>query len=461
MSLRPTVQVVGLLLIGTALAACTIFHREPLDDAGVEAVLAPPDGAALARAAPLIRHPQLKPVPVDLAEPLSVDAVGIVSVLANPDLRALREQQRVAAAQVFAAGLLPDPQFSIGRDRVLSAPAGSYSGAFAAALVLDLLGPLATRSVELHAARAGEESLRLDVAWAEWATAGQARLLSVRLHYQQRAAVLAREAAEITERALARALKAAARNDLKADELELRRIAAADARARSLFAERDAGTTRLEINRMLGFPPAARVELAAPPPLGDWQAPDADALFTTARGERLDLRALAAGYERQQAEVKRAVLGQYPRIVLTLNRARDTSRVNTFGPAVSLDLPLWNRNRGAIRVATADRRRLRAEYAARLHQTRADIATLVAALGRDERTRSALAAQAPDLERIARAYEDAARRGDATGPAADAARLAATDRALALLAVEQACAEERIGLVLAVGRPLADSELLP
>ena len=155
------------------------------------------------------------------------------------------------------------------------------------------------------------------------------------------------------------------------------------------------------------------------------------------------------------------MLGQYPRIVLTLNRARDTSRVNTFGPAVSLDLPLWNRNRGAIRVAAADRRRLRAEYAARLHQTRADIAALVAALERDERSRVALAAQAPDLERIASAYADAAARGDVTAPVAEAARLAATDRTLALLAAEQACAEERIGLVLAVGRPLVDSELPP
>ena len=458
---RPSPRVIALTLLGAALAACTIYHREPLDDAGVEAVLAPPDPAAIERGARLLGHPQLKPVPVDLAQPLTVDAVGIVSVLANPDLRALREQQQVAAAQVFAAGLLPDPQFSIGRDWVLSAPDSTYSAAFASSLALDLLGPLATRSVELHAARAGAESLRLDIAWAEWATAGQARLLAVRLHYQERAAALAKAAAETTERALARALTAAARRDLKADEIEIRRIAAADARARALVTERDAGTTRLEVNRMLGFPPAARLELAPPPPLGDWRTPDPEALFAAARSERLDLRALAAGYDKQEAVLHRAVLGQYPRIVLTLNRARDTSRVNTFGPAVSLDLPLWNRNRGAIRVAAADRRRLRVEYAARLHQTRADIALLVAALDRDERTRMALAAQAPDLERIARAYEDAARRTDVTAPAAEAARLAATDRSLALLAAEQACAEERIGLVLAVGRPLTDSELPP
>ncbi len=461
MRLRSAVAVIAVMLVGAALVACTIYHREPLEDASVATALAVPDGAALTRDAARLQHPQLQPVAIDLAQPLSVDAVGIVSVLANPDLRALRLQQQVAAAQVFAAGLLPDPQFSIGRDRVLSAPDATYSGGFTAALTFDVLGPLATRSVELHAARAGEESLRLDVAWAEWATAGQARLLAVRLHYQVRAAALAREAADTTETALARALRAAGRHDLRADELEARRVAAADARARALAADRDAGTTRLELHRTLGFPPAARLAFAPPPALGDWRAPDAEGLFAAARRERLDLRALAAGFDRQQAVLERAVLGQYPRLVLTLNRARDTSRVNTFGPAVGLDLPLWNRNRGAIRVAAADRRRLRAEYAARLHQTRADIAALVAALERDERSRGALAAQAPDLERIAAAYAGAAARGDVTAPVAEAARLAATDRTLALLAAEQACAEERIGLVLAVGRPLTDSELPP
>jgi outer membrane protein TolC len=444
-----------------ASAGCTLYHAQPLEDRELQAVLAPPDRAALERAAPLLMHPRLPPMALALDQPLTPDELAVVSVLANPDLRALRLQQGVADAQVFASGLLPDPQLGLGRDRVASAPDATYSAAWAGSLALDVLGPLVTRGAERAAAQAHASSVRLDIAWAEWTTAGQARLLAVRLHYQRLAAGLARSAAATADRALARSLAAGERRDLKADEIELRRIAATDAAARSLAAERDADATRLELNRMLGFPPLAPLVLAPPPALNAWHGADAAALFTVARIARLDLKALAADYDSQQAVVRRAVLGQYPRVALTLNRARDTSRVYTSGQAVGLDLPLWNRNRGVLRIADADRARLRAEYAARLHQARADIAALVAALELDERARAAREAQASELERIAVAYEAAASRGDVTQAVADAARAAALDSALALLAVQQACAEERIGLALAVGQPLTDLELAP
>ena len=117
---------------------------------------------------------------------------------------------------------------------------------------------------------------------------------------------------------------------------------------------------------------------------------------------------------------------------------------------------MWNRNRGAIAVAKADRTRLRAEYAARLHQTRADIAALVASLDRDEKARSVLADEVPEIERLAAAFESAAEHGDVTQPTAESARATAYDKEIALLALSQACAEERIGLALAVGSPVSD-----
>ncbi len=440
---------------------CTTYRPEPIDGVATEALLAPPNAAALERAARLLRHPLLAPVPLDLSKPLDLGAVGILAVLADPDLGALREQERVAEAQVFASGLLPDPQFTLGRDRVLNAPDPGYAGAFAASLGLDVFGSIATRHLELAAARHGAERTRLDIAWQEWGAAGQAQLLATRLQYQSRATALAEQAAITAETALRRSLTAAARHDLRGDELEARRIGAASARARALGAAREADATRIELNRMLGQPPTARLALAPIDPSPAWSGADAEALFTAARSERLDLKALAAGYEAQQASLHRAILGQYPRLTLTLNRARDTSRVDTFGPALSVDLPLWNRNRGAIRVAAADRHRLKAEYVARLQQTRSDLAGLVAALDRDCAARSVLEMQAPELERIALAFETAAARGDATRPVAEAARAAAVDSQLALLATEQACAEERIGLRLAIGHPLAGPEPSP
>ena len=443
-------------LAALMLVACVVHAPKSLDDADVNAVLASPDRAALVQQAAQLSHPRLAPLKLDFTQPLSADEIAVVAVLANADLRSLRAQQRVAAAQVFAAGLLPDPQLSLGFDQVLAPSDQGLANAFTGGLTLDLLGALTTKSVERQIAHSAAEQVRLDIAWQEWAVAGQARLLAIRLPRQQVMAQLARAAATAADAGLQRTLVAAARGDLKGDEVEARRIAAADASARALNAERDADTTRLELNRMLGLRPEEPLLVADDPPLSMWTPPDAEALFATARGARLDLQAFAAGYDSQQAALHRAVLGQYPRLAITLNRARDTSKVHTFGPAVTFDLPLWNRNRGAIAIADANRERLRSEYAARLHQTRADIAALVAALNRDEQSRAELAAQLLAIERIADGFDAAARRGDVIVPLAESARASAVDKRLALLALDQACAEHRLALALAVGSPLLE-----
>lgn len=440
--------------VGTMLSACVSYQAQPLDDADTAAVLASPDRAALVRLAEQLDHPRLHPVTIDFSRPLDGQALAVIAVLANPELRTLRLQRRIADAQVFAAGLLPDPQLALGFDSVL-APAGQNLGtALAGSLTLDLMAALVTRSIEQSIARQVAEQVRLDVAWQEWTTAGQALMLAERLPRQQMAAQLARVAAEVAERALARTLTAANRGDLKNGEVEARRIAAADASARALTAVRDADASRLDLNSLLGLRPDESLQLADRAALTPWKAPDAEALFAEARFSRLDLLAMAKGYDSQQTAVHRAILGQYPKLGITLNRARDTSHVHTFGPSVTLDLPIFTRNRGAIISAQLERERLRDDYAARLFQTRADIAALIAALDRDERSRENLAAELPKIDAIADRFEAAAQRGDLATPTAEAARAAALDQRLAWLALDQSCAEQRLALQLAVGRPL-------
>lgn len=441
------------------LAGCTAYHLQPLTAPDVDSILQSPDRADLVRRAGVLNHPALPPVVLDFSRPLTGDEVAVIAVIANPELRSLRAQQDVADAQAFASGLLPDPQLGVGFDFLLSSADPTLSTGYAASLSLDLLAALVTRGVERQAAVAAAEQVRLDIAWQEWASAGQARLLAGRWFYQQQAAALATTAADAAERAQDRAFAAARDHDLQGSEIEASRIVASEARSRALAATRDAVATRLQLNRILGLRPEEMVSLKEPGGLSHWSRPDVEQLFAMARSRRLDLRALEQGYASQEAVVHRAVLGQYPRLGITVNRARDTSAVNTLGPAVTFDLPLWNRNRGAIAVADADRNRLRAEYGARLHATRSDIAELVAALDLDEAAREDLARQVPELERIAGAYEQAAARGDVTRPLADSSRASALDKRLALVALQQSCAEQRLALAVAVGLPLADFTL--
>jgi len=437
-------------VLGASLVACTSYRSQPLEG---EALLDGPAETAIVQQAGALRHALIRPVVLDFAAPLGLDAISVLAVVANPDLIALRLQQQVADAQVFASGLFPDPQLSLGIDRVLASSESGLVSGRAAGLSLDVLGTLFTRAADRDVARRASGQLRLDLAWAEWNTAGNARLLASRLPYLQQVDELSQEAAAAATQLLARVQEAAARGDLKGDDLQAQRTAGLDATLRAVAARKERQATRLELNRVLGLKPDAPLALAVPEHRAPAARLPAADLFAAARRQRLDLQALAEGYASQEAGLRRAVLGQYPRVGLTLNRNRDTSAVHSWGPAVNLDLPLWNRNRGEIAQATASRDLLRAEFAARLHQTRADITALVSALDADEQALVPARAEAAALDRLSAAYAAAATHGDLSRSAVEAARLAALDKQITVLGLEQSCTEQRIALALLTGDP--------
>ncbi|MBN9464929.1 TolC family protein [Brevundimonas sp.] len=444
---RAPVVLVGALATAL-LSGCATYQSAPLPDAP----RADPSATDLAAAAAGLDHPRLPPLDIDFAEPLSPDQLGVIAVIASPELRAQRARLGVAEAQVFDAGLLPDPQFSFSLDRPVSGM--GLVDALAAGLGMDTSSFLA-RPLRQRGAGAGRDQVRLEIAWQEWQAAGQARLLAARILGLEQGADLARAAATAADDALDRTLRAVARGDLSANDLEARRISAADAGDRARVAERDLQAARLDLNAALGLSPETRIRLASPPSLPR-AVPEATPLVLSAYSRRLDLAALRRGYEGQDADLRLALLQQYPRLNLSLNAARDTGAVRTNGIAVGFDLPLWNRNRGAIGIQTATRAQLRAEYEARLFATRSEITSLVAAyrLGLDQR--DALAAQVGPLRQTVEAFERAGARGDIARITAETARQALTDKAIALVALDQALAEQWVALELASGGLLGE-----
>ncbi|WP_353205285.1 TolC family protein [Sphingomonas sp.] len=393
-----------------------------------------------------VERPYPTPVTIDLARPLDGNAVATLALLANPDLRAARARAGVADAQAFAARLLPDPTLSMGVSQVLAGPDPLLD--LASALGFDL-NMLRTRGVRLAQARAAAQQVRLDLAWSEWQTAGQARLQAVRIVALERGVTLAAASRDTARSLLDRTTRAAGRGDLAADQIQAARLAAADAEVKARSTEKDLATARFELTRLLGLPPTAILRLA---PMSDGDRPfDATRLFEIARTNRTDLRALEAGYAAQEAAVRKAVLDQFPTLGLSIGSSRDTSGNVIVGPSVDFTLPLWNRNRGGIAIERATRAALKAEYDARLFRTRAEIAAAVAGITIARRQRDAVLRDVPAARRYAEATRRAATRGDLSIATAETAEQAERDKQALLLQSTQDIAEQMIALELLTG----------
>src|SRR5262245_7272783 len=102
----------ALWLLLFLIPACATYQPMPLDQTTVAARLATPSTEAIQVQAKGIQHPVLKPIEFEFRNGLSPDEAAILAVIANPKLRATRDQRKLAAAQLLQAGILPNPQFS-------------------------------------------------------------------------------------------------------------------------------------------------------------------------------------------------------------------------------------------------------------------------------------------------------------------------------------------------------------
>ena len=377
-------------LAASLAAGCTSYRTSPLSNPAV--VLARPNLAILSARTLALNRPYLVPQAIDLNAPLTPNALAIIAVLENQDLKAQRAKLGVTEAQAFSARLLPDPTFQANFDKLLSGP-DIFNG-YGAQIGFDL-NRLREARVTRQSGEASKRQVRLDVAWAEWQTAGQARLQGVRLLALEAQRALAEASASSAIHLFDASRRAAGRGDIGAAELDIRRQALLDATTKARTVESDLAQARSDLNKQLGLPPETILTLAppAPPPV----PPSAAVLTEQAIERRLDLQALRAGYDASEADLHKAVLDQFPNLSLTLAYARDTANNRTLGPQVGFTLPLWNRNRGVIAVANATRAQLKVEYEARLFQTRSEIDAGVAKIFALRKQKTELATELPAI----------------------------------------------------------------
>jgi hypothetical protein len=104
---------VSICLASAFLTACQTYEPAPLGER--PELLS--DVAALTISPSDLPLPELGAHRFDPSAPLDMDEIAMIAVVNNPDLKAMRGQLGVAEAQAFAAGLLPNPQFSFAATR--------------------------------------------------------------------------------------------------------------------------------------------------------------------------------------------------------------------------------------------------------------------------------------------------------------------------------------------------------
>jgi outer membrane protein TolC len=358
---------------------CATYHPKPLDQSAVTQGLMPPSMESIRILAKEIKHPILKPVEVNFKKGLSADEVAIIAVIANPALRAARDQRGIAAAQLLQAGIIPNPTLTYSLDVPTGGNSQGTVNGYGLTLDWDITS-LITRGAKLDAASAHTASVDLDIAWKEWQVAQSAKQHVYRLVFLGKQLSVASDEEKRLQEHLEAIKKAVALGDMTILDQEAADAAFQRSRTSVLDISKQMEQERLALNSVLDFPPEYIVPLKKdivilPSPEA---LPTLEEIMNGLENRRLDLLALRMGYQSQEALLRAAVHAQFPRISIGPTHLRDTGDVVTTGFSVSISLPFFDRNQGHIAIEKATREQLFDEYLNRIFEARAQTASILA-----------------------------------------------------------------------------------
>ncbi len=321
--------------------------------------------------------PELGTHRLDLRQPLDIDDVAIIAVANNPDLRATRSRVGVARAQVFAAGILPNPQFSFSYGPLIGGPGTANS--ILASLSQDLV-PLLTLSTRKAAAHASEVRVELDVTWQEWQIVSRARLLFIEAISLAKQRRLTKEKVQLFKARYQRSFEAmqAGNEVLTTVTIDLVALNSAETELNDL--DQLILKNKHDLNALLGLTPGTTVRLADKVRLPAIDAAKLESLLMDLAARRPDLLALRAGYQAEEEKVRQAVIEQFPRLSVTPAYSTDTTAIRSLPMAVTISLPIFDRNQGNIAIERATREQLWEEYQARLNNAYGEAKRLISEL---------------------------------------------------------------------------------
>jgi outer membrane protein TolC len=443
-ALRATATV---CVIGIILSSCAAYTPEPL---GGQPDLRSSvrDLAASADQFPL---PEVRTHRFNLRGSLDIDDVAMIAVVNNPDLRATRSKIAVAQAQVFAAGILPNPQVSLDYAPLIGGPGTTATILAGLAQEVVSLLTLSTRKV---AGGATEVSVQLDVAWQEWQTVSRARLLfvdAISLAKQRR---LIKENLQLFKTRYRKSFDAMQAGNEVLPTVTVDLVALNSAETQLNDIDQHILKNKHDLNALLGLTPEVTVPLAGRVRLPALDAARLDPLLMDLAARRPDLLALQAGYGAQEEKVRRAIIEQFPKLSVGSNFTRDTTDIRNQSAGVSISLPIFDRNQGNIAIEQATREQLREEYQARLDVAYGETKRLISELRlAEDQYRSSVESVRRLHDAVATA-EPSFRAGNLDERTFVDLRTSLLAREIATAKLEQSILQQRVGLQTLIGSRL-------
>jgi outer membrane protein TolC len=446
--MRSRIGMANPLVLSAFVAACATYAPEPLNNR--------PDLVSdvhhLVVSADQFPLPEVGTHRFDLRRPLDIDEVAMLAVANNPDLRATRSKIGVAQAQVFAAGILPNPQVPLDYGFLIGGPPGS-TATILAGLAQEVV-PYLTLSTRKAAAGASAVSVELDVAWQEWQTVSRERLLfvdAISLAKQRR---LIKENLQLFKTRYRKSFDAMQAGNEVLPTVTVDLVALNSAEAQLNDIDQLILKNKHDLNALLGLTPEATVPLAGGVRLPALDAARLEPLLIDLAAHRPDLLALQAGYGAQEEKVRRAIIEQFPKLSVGSNFTSDTTAIRNQSANVSISLPIFDRNQGTIAIEQATREQLREEYQARLDAAYGETKRLISEMRlAEDQYRSSVESVRRLHDTVATA-EPAFRAGNLDERSFVDLRTSLLAREITTAKLEQSILQQRVGLQTLIGSRL-------
>jgi outer membrane protein, heavy metal efflux system len=423
-------------------------------------------GCASYRPAPLPRQPDLAAglagldlsIPttghdpsgaVDIARPLTINDIGLLAILNDPDLKSERGSLDVARAGLLQATLIPDPTATLTYGQLIGGPGTASS--IAVSLAQDIAA-LITRPARVKAAGAHLGAVDAEQLWREWQIAQKARQLAADLYWDGETISLVEAELKLIGAEVAEVRKAIAKGNLTLTALAPLLTAQATT-AQSLSGLRLSQLKNWQaLDALMGLLPQVRFAIARPtfPALPANPAP----LVADLPERRPDIAALHLGYLSAEEDVRAAILGQFPAFSIGPSYGSDTTKVVTIGPSFTFALPIFDRNQRKIAASRATRLLLREQYQARLDAAVANVHALYAQLRRLVADLGPARKAAAGARSLAATARQAYAQGNLDGRSLTDYETTALERAVEVTTIERQIGEDRILLAVELGQGL-------